>query len=322
MTLVIKNSGEQESSPHLAITHKAQGYSANNRHVSLLMKSVDELSDEVREQVIKALENLGIKDSSEINKAAFYSQMRNAMQEAVKEKFGDDKEWIYVEDFNDEVVVFCNEKGLYIVNYMSNPDGSVELEDLATPATSNIVYVPTEGKMLLSEDAEEKLEEGVYTLMKSCVESSTTFEHLKKMFEHKQQEEIILQEEIQKAVAEVETLLKAQLSEANEKLEKALAQVAEYEQAQKEAVTKSRKESLAKVVAEDEVEAVYKSLEVLDQEAFEVVVKTFEKKAKVEQESELFKEAGVSGEGEPVKQEEVGLKLVGDLINKSKKAKQ
>jgi len=316
MTLVIKTSGEQESSPHLAVCHSAQGYSANNRHVSLLMKSVDELSDEVKQQVIKALENLGIKDSSEINKAAFYSQMRTAMQEAVKEKFGDDKEWIYVEDFNDEVVVFCNEKGLYIVNYKSNPDGSVELEDLATPATSNIVYVPQEGKMLLSEDAEDKLEEGVYSLMKSCVESSTTVEHLQKMFEHKHNEEITLQEEIQKAVAEVETLLKAQVADLTEKLEKAQAKVAEYEQAQKEAVAKARKEAIAEVEKDDaRAEELFKSLEALSEESFATVMKSMKAKDEVVQNSDLFVQKSKNSSVE----ETSGLDLVGMLINKNKK---
>lgn len=299
MTLVIKTSGEQESSPHLALCHQAQGYSANNRHVSLLMKSVDELSDEVKQEVIKALENLGIKDSSEINKAAFYSQMRNAMQEAVKEKFGDDKEWIYVEDFNDEVVVFCNEKGIYIVNYMLNTDGSVELEDLATPATSNVVYVPQDGKMLLSEDAEDKLEEGVYTLMKSCVESSTTVEHLIKMFEHKHNEEIILQEEIQKAVAEVEALLKAQVADLSEKLEKAQAKIAEYEQAEKDAVTKARKEAIASVEKDEaKAEELFKSLEALSQDAFDVVIKSLKAKEEKLEDSDLFVQKSKNSEVE------------------------
>lgn len=299
MTLVIKTSGEQESSPHLALCHQAQGYSANNRHVSLLMKSVDELSDEVKQEVIKALENLGIKDSSEINKAAFYSQMRTAMQGAVKEKFGDDKEWIYVEDFNDEVVVFCNEKGIYIVNYMLNTDGSVELEDLATPATSNVVYVPQDGKMLLSEDAEDKLEEGVYTLMKSCVESSTTVEHLIKMFEHKHNEEIILQEEIQKAVAEVETLLKAQVADLSEKLEKAQAKIAEYEQAEKDAVTKARKEAIASVEKDEaKAEELFKSLEALSQDAFDVVIKSLKAKEEKLEDSDLFVQKSKNSEVE------------------------
>lgn len=317
MTLVIKTSGEQESSPHLALTSmNYQGGAANQRNVSLLMKSVDELSDEVKQQVIKALENLGIKDSSEINKAAFYSQMRTAMQEAVKEKFGDDKEWIYVEDFNNEVVVFCNEKGLYIVNYTSNPDGSIELEDLATPATSNIVYVPQEGKMLLSEDAEDKLEEGVYTLMKSCVESSTTVEHLIKMFEHKHNEEIILQEEIQKAVAEVETLLKAQVADLTEKLEKAQAKVAEYEQAQKEVVAKARKEAIAEVEKDDvRAEELFKSLEALSEESFATVMKSMKAKDEVVQNSDLFVQKSKNSSVE----ETSGLDLVGMLINKNKK---
>ncbi|MNF17330.1 hypothetical protein D3C80_2207640 [compost metagenome] len=54
-------------------------------------------------------------------------------------------------------------------------------------------------------------------------------------------------------------------------------------------------------------------------EAFEAVLKSLGNKAKDEKDSDLFKEKGVSGEGEPKKQEDAGLALVGELINKSKK---
>ena len=89
MSLVIKDK-DGKRTPHLSLCHEAQGFSANNRSVSLLMKSGIELT----EDVTKALEVLGI------NKAAFYSQIRTSLQDAVKEKYGDEDKWLYVEDFS------------------------------------------------------------------------------------------------------------------------------------------------------------------------------------------------------------------------------
>jgi len=298
MSLVIK-SEEQELTPHLAICHSAQGFSANNRSVSLLMKSA-----EVTEEVEKALVALGLKEQTQVVKAALYSQIRNAIQYAVKEKFGEGDDWTYVEDFNDTVAVFCTEKGLFFVNYAMEGD-NVVVDDLATPATSNIVYVPKEGKMLLSEDAEDKLEEGVYTLMKSCIESPTTLEHLMKVFEHKQNEELILQEEIVKAVDEAEAILKAQLVEKEDQLTKALAKVQEFEKAQVEAVAKARKEAIAAVEKDaEQAEALFKSLEAVSAEAFDVVIKSMKAKEAKLEESDLFVEKGANSEEAADKQQE------------------
>lgn len=116
-----------------------------------------------------------------------------------------------------------------------------------------------------------------------------------------------VEEAIAKAVAPIQ-----------EELQKAKEQLEEVEKAKLEAVTKERKEKLAKAVPAEEVEELYKSTESLTQEAFEVILKSLKVKGTKEEESDLFKEKGVSGEGEPTKQEEAGLKLVGDLINKSK----
>ncbi len=280
MSLVI-NKGKN---PHLAITHEKQGYSANLRPVSLLMKSEYECTEEV----VKALQNLGVE--VDITKAMFYSQMRTMLQNSIKDKFGSDDEysWLYVEDFNDSVVIFCNEKGLWMVEH-SLVSGEVVLSDLATPVTGVLNYVPASGKMLLSEDAEDKLEEGVYSLMVKALENTTTKEHLIEMFKSKEKEVTILQEEIQKAVLAAEEVLKAQLKEKDETLEKALSKVAEFEKAQKEAVEKSRKEAIA-AVEKDEAKAaeLYKSLEPLSDEAFTVVVKSLKAKEDKLEDSDLF----------------------------------
>lgn len=129
----------------------------------------------------------------------------------------------------------------------------------------------------------------------------------------------LLEQEIQKAVEAAEAVLKAQVKEKEEALEKALAEVQTFKAEKLEIIAKARKEKLAVVVSAEEAEALYKATESLADEAFEAIFKSLEVKAKIEKESDLFVEKGVSGEGEPVKQEEAGLKLVGELINKSKK---
>ena len=314
MPLVIKDK-EGKKSPHLALTHKElQGGSANGRNVSLLMKNKEELTEEV----VKALEILGIAPQ-ELNKAAFYSEIRASLTKVLKEKYADKDEWLYVEDFNDSVVIFCNDKGIFSVEY-SGVNGEITVGDLASPVASVLKYEPTSGKMLLSEDAEDKLEEGVYSLVTKALENQESVEHFKEVFKSLEERKITLEKEIQKAVEAAEAVLKAQVAEKEEALQKALEKLAEIEKAQKEAVEKSRKEKLEAVVGA-EAEELFKAIGELPEEAFAAVVATLEKKAQVEKESDLFIEKGVSGEGDAPKQEEAGLALVGELIKKNKKQK-
>lgn len=283
MPLVIKDK-EGKKSPHLALTHnELQGGAANGRNISLLMKNKEELTEEV----IKALEILGIK-SQELNKAGFYSQLRNQLQMAVQEKYGEEEKWLYVEDFNDFVVIFCNEEGVFSVEY-SNVNGEITVGDLANPVIGVMSYEPVMGKMLLSEDAEDKLEEGVYSLVTKALENQESVEHFKQVFKSLEQRKQILQEEIQKAVQAAEAILKAQLVEKEEALQKALDKLAEIEQVQKEAVEKSRKEAIAAVEADAEKAAeLFKSLEPLSDEAFASVVKALHEKSKLVEETDLF----------------------------------
>lgn len=296
MTLIVK-SKDEGTTPHLALTHEAQGFSANKRPVSLLMKNADV---EITAEIAKALESLGLAD---LVKAGFTSQVRAALVSAVREKFGEDDSWLYVEDYNDSVVIFCNEEGLFSVGYTMQDNRAV-VEDLAQPITSVINYVPVEGKMLLSEDAEDKLEEGVYTLVKACVESPETIEHLSKMFETKLEEEKLLEEAIQKAVADAEAVLKAQLSEQTELVKSLQAQLETYVAQAEEAKASVRKSELkAAGLADEEVEDMFKAVGALADEAFSAVVKQLAAKAALAEESDLFKETGVAGAGEQDQEE-------------------
>lgn len=311
MTLIIKTKDDSKR-PHLALTHmELQQGAANGRNVSLLMKS----DVEATEEITKALEALGI------NKSMYASKISDALSSAVREAFGDDDHWLYVEDYNDSIVLFCSEGGLFSVDY-SLVDGKVTLGDLAKPMSRVISYEPVSGEMLLSEDAEDKLEEGIYSLVTKALRNDSTKEHLVEMFkaqELKKSEVEILEQEIKKAVDAAEAILKAQLIEKDEQLTKALADLEVFKSEKLEIVAKARKEKLAAVGSDEEAEALYKATESLNDEAFEVMLKALGAKAQVEKDSDLFKEKGVSGEGEPKKQEDAGLSLVGELIKKSKK---
>lgn len=277
MPLEITKTESKKSTPHLALTHnEIQGGAANGRNVSLLMKSGVELTEEVQ----KALQALGI------NKA-FNSQIRDSISAALQEAFSEDDEYIWLEDFDETKAIFSNCEGLFAVGY-SVQDGKAVVDALATPVSRVVSYNPVDGKLLLSEEAEEGIEDGVYALVAKALKNKETQDRLAKLFN--KSEVSTLNEEIKKAVAEVETLLKAQLQEKEEALTKALAEV---EELKKGAVLKAREEALSFVTDVEKRAELVKSLAALDEAAFTTVVKAMEAASKVQEESELFKQTSV-----------------------------
>jgi hypothetical protein len=301
MGLVIKSEDDEKVTPHLAMTHnELQGGAANGRNISLLMKSA-----EMSEAIEKALEGLGLEGN--VVKAAFYGQIRNVLQSAVSDQFGGDgwDEYAYVEDFDDTTVVFCTQDGLFVATYKISDNGTVAtLGDIATPVTASVTYTETNGDIMLSDDAEDKLEEGVYTLVKSCTTNPSTVEHLKKMFEHKHSGVIKLQEEITKAVDAAVAIEKAAFAEQAILLKAAHDKLAEFEAVAVAAKVEVRKSELtaAKVPAE-KLEAVLKSLAALDDESFGVQVDLLKAMASAVDNSDLMTETGIAGAGAESKEE-------------------
>lgn len=310
MPLVIKSEGDPTSAPHLALTHEAQGFSANNRHVSLLMKSDAIVTDEV----LQMFKSLGIVD---INKAGYYSTIRNALQSSIQSKFGEDDSWVYVEDFNDSEVIFCAKSEMYSVSYTMSGDAAV-LGDLAKPVTVVISYSTSDGKMLLSEDAEDKLEEGVYSLLTKTLNHKTTQEHLIQVFKEKaknnQQEVELLEQEIKKAVEAAETILKAQLHTKEQELLKAYEEIQLFKNEKEEVLAKSRKAAIGEVENDEGVaEELFKSLQTLPEEAFDAVIKALKKKVEQVEQSDLLKEVGNKGR-EVVPEKPQGENLTAQLL--------
>ena len=115
-------------------------------------------------------------------------------------------------------------------------------------------------------------------------------------FISKSAHETALQEAINKALAPVQV-----------ELTKAAEIIKQFETEKAQAVAKSRKEAIAAVEADkDAAEELFKSLEKIDQSAFEAVIKALGKKQDKVESSDLLKEVGSEGNSEAVE------KAVGD----------
>jgi len=114
---------------------------------------------------------------------------------------------------------------------------------------------------------------------------------------HEEQISKAVEQAVAKAVKEQEEKFVAKQAE----LDAALEVVKGLEAKEKESVEKGRKAVLKDAgVAEDQVEILYKSTEALSTEAFETVVKAMAKDKKAVEESDMFKQVGVSGESSDV----------------------
>lgn len=114
---------------------------------------------------------------------------------------------------------------------------------------------------------------------------------------HEEQISKAVEEAVAKAVKEQEEKFVAKQAE----LDAALEVVKGLEAKEKESVEKGRKAVLKDAgVAEDQVEILYKSTKALSTEDFETVVKAMAKDKKAVEESDMFKQLGVSGEASDV----------------------
>lgn len=115
-----------------------------------------------------------------------------------------------------------------------------------------------------------------------------------------------VQKAVDEAVAKAVEDKDKELVEKQAELTKAQDVVKALEEEKKQSVEKARKEVLKQAgVAEDEVEDLYKSMEALSPEAFEKIAKKMASDKKAVEESDLFKEKGVSGVSETVEKDGV-----------------
>lgn len=98
-----------------------------------------------------------------------------------------------------------------------------------------------------------------------------------------------------KAVEEAVAIVKAELDTTTAELTKAKEKITELETVEKQRKVDARKAKLEAVTSAEDAEKLLKSLELVEDEAFDAVVATLEKAAKTASESDLFKEQGAGG---------------------------
>lgn len=340
---------KNKKTPHLAICHKDQGGSANNRHVSLLMKSD---SVELTEDIIKAINKFGISNfPEEIQKAMSIKNKQMLLASALKENFADDNEYLYVEDFTDSTVIFCvcgDSYELYSVSYQFDEVAAkVTVGETASPVVQISDYILIDGKLKLSEDAEHKLESGMYEIIAKSIDKPDTQEKLIKHYnKYKESLEasVVSDSEIHKTKlenkleinqdilksSEVQALIAAEIEKATkhqneriEQLEKAKEKAEEERQALIKAQEEAEKANMLEVfkgysfVTEEEAVSLTESL--FKSEAAILVMNTLEK-AKEAMSAVVEKEAGIEAEVQVNTDLEKSKSRVAEIL-KSRKSK-
>ena len=261
----------ERTGSHVALCHK-DNPGANN-YTTLILKSTSGITDQ---QVASQL--------ALIEKAKLNSQVQQGLSAAIKQKFQDDDEWLYLEDFDDVNAFFWRENSLYMVTYSLGQNEEYVIADEAKSVEKEWFYVET-GKVVISEQAKDKLEDGEYVLVNKALNNPETNSRVQKALAAFTEKKEKMQEEIQKAVAAKDAeiaQLKADMAGLQEIVKAA-------EAAKKEALLKSREAAVGAVLKEGAVELV-KSTESLNDEAFAQIIKALGvQKAAVEQ-SDLMTE--------------------------------
>ena len=253
---------------HIALVGPIVGGPANQQE-TVLWKS-KATSDITDQQVASEL--------ALIEKAKLNSQVQQELSAAIKQKFQDDDEWLYLEDFDDVNAFFWRENSLYMVAYSLGQNEEYVIADEAKSVEKEWFYVET-GKVVISEQAKDKLEDGEYVLVNKALNNPETASRVVKALTDFTEKKEKMQEEIQKAVAAKDAeiaKLKADMAGLQEIVKAA-------EAAKKEALLKSREAAVGAVLKEGAVELV-KSTEALNDEAFAQIIKALGvQKAAVEQ---------------------------------------
>jgi hypothetical protein len=272
---------ETKCGPHIAYTLPSQGGAASGLNVSYLFKS-----DDVSEQTVK--------EAEEIQKAMSMKNHKMFLENALKEAYCDKDEWVCIEDWKDGQVYFStgdyDSWEMMVTSFTMTEDGVVTVGDTASPVVQITDYLIVDGKVKLSEEAEDKLETGMYEIVsKSVDKADAQLKLFKAVTEFKESlekastpvavsddstinvnktkdktEKPLDIQELMKS-AEFQDILKAQLEAAQaplkEELEKAKAKAAEAEEILKaaEQVQKNEFTEFVKstgIVVEDKTDAV------------------------------------------------------------------
>lgn len=269
---------ETKCGPHIAYTLPSQGGAASGLNVGYLFKS-----EEVSEQTVK--------EAEEIQKAMSMKNHKMLLENALKEAYCDKNEWVCIEDWKDGQVYFStgdyDSWEMMVTSFTMTEDGAVTVGSTAAPVVQITDYMIVDGKVKLSEEAEDKIETYLSEIVSKSINKVDTqlklFKAVTESLEKastpvavsndsninvnktkdKTEKPLDIQELMKSA--EFQDILKAQLEAAQaplkEELEKAKAKAAEAEEILKaaEQVQKNEFTEFVKstgIVVEDKTDAV------------------------------------------------------------------
>ena len=278
---------------HMALVHKGQGGAANG-YTTLVFKAVNDIPETLVEKATKVSVTMDFEDF-----LVKFFNMYYDDAEVLAKLLGYEKEempsdmYDYLEDhrkyINERVEAISILKALY-----AKKDIKKALSELSYQDSLNVL----EAQELL-EKAMSSVESGgdKVSVIKAEIDSPSQPKEDSDM-EKEMIQKALHEELVTKAVSEAVDVVKAQMAAQEEVLKSAQAELEVFKAKEAEAVVKARKTALAGVLAEDKVEDMFKATEGLGDESFNVIVKSLAEKAAQLEQSDLFKEAGVSGQAE------------------------
>ncbi|AGN51485.1 hypothetical protein VPLG_00046 [Vibrio phage eugene 12A10] len=296
--------------PHLAVTCKAQGFSANNRPDALLFKAtIDENNTELMKTLGKVMSDVELKKASFDNTRA---ALEESLLEVLKISSGCEYVWVYVQDFNENLVVFSYDDKIWAVTYYEGSDGNIVLGKASENEedVQDVVEVKRRTMYVDSDSGEElikaadwlkptiKVDPAADTNDHAETAASKEPQDKEKMMTDKVTVGDLDLEELTKSAA-VQELIKAAVAEAEAN------KVAELEEAQLVTDTTELVKGFAGV-EEDQVEVLVKALTSVDKEFGAALFKAFDgmqeslvaKDAELEEIKKSFGEKQDSIEGE------------------------
>lgn len=263
--------------PHIAYTLPSQGGAASGLNVSYLFKSED-------------VSETTIKEAQEIKKAMNMQKKKSLLRQALVDSYCDKDEWLCVEDWNDTEVFFSmgdwDSFHMLVTSYTESPEGIFKVGDTAKPVVEVFDYVAVEGKLKLSEEAESKLESGVYEIVMKAISTPEAQEKLSKQLnksvtsevkpevepQQPEMENLVEQKDILKS-SEVQALIAAEIAKATQQQN---ARIEELEKARQELIKQQEETEKAQMLE------VFKGYSfVSEEEAVALTEKLFKSEASV-----------------------------------------
>lgn len=238
---------------HVALVFAAQGGPANGV-TTLITKATSDISEKDIAQLL------------DLQKSQFKSDESRSLRRALEDSFSSGYEWLHLEDYSGDTVLFTSDTGMWEVGYTVTDDDKYVFEDKARGFGYEMVRVEND-QIKLSNEAQEKLSTGEYVLLTKSLDNSETIARvdtaLGEILKSKQK----MNEEIQKAVAGKD----AEIANLQADLAKALESLAKFEADKQELILKARETKAQEFVKEGAVDLV-KSTASLDDAAFDAVI--------------------------------------------------